>query len=127
AGLRQLRIVAPERGPVVAERLLDGATLGRGATDLAECGLPQLAERAAGFERSLIGRPRPPRDRARQLRLDAEAPRVRRTREELGARVPRARSGQKLRRGLGVAMRELQQERQVVARVRLVGIADEHL
>src|SRR5262249_46295362 len=47
AGLHQFRVVAPEPGPIISERLLDGAPLRRGATDFAERSLPELGERGA--------------------------------------------------------------------------------
>src|SRR5439155_27001736 len=125
--LRQLRIFAPERGPIVSKRLLDGTPLGRCAPGLAERGLPQLDERHGRYEVALIARARPPRDRPREVGRDAQAPGVRGAREELGPRVTGARRGQEFRRRLGVAMSQLQDEGQVESRVRLLGAPDEDL
>src|SRR5204863_339647 len=54
-----------------------------------------------------------------------EAGGVRRTREVLRARVSRLRGGEKFGRGLSIALREPQHEREVVARILVVRIARE--
>src|SRR5207253_2754269 len=70
---RQLREFTPQRAPIVSKRLLDGSTLAGRPPALAERGLPELAERRDGLEVALIGRSRPPQDRAHRVGLDAGA------------------------------------------------------
>src|SRR5206468_9989189 len=80
---RQPREFTPQRAPIVSKRLLDGSTLAGRPPALAERGLPELAEHRDGLEVALIGRSRPPQDRAHRVGLDPETSRVGRAGEEL--------------------------------------------
>src|SRR5436190_846346 len=117
--------VPPERRAIVPKRLLDVRAI-RGCAPVPPQGdLSELRERLVGLRHALLGGPKPPRDGGRQIALDPEAGGVRRTREVLRARVSRLRGGEKFGRGLSIALREPQHEREVVARILVVRIARE--
>ncbi len=123
---RQARIVLPEPRAILAERLLDGLALGRRAARAPGRRLAQLREAFVRLRDPLLRGTHPPGDRRHEIALDARARRVGRAGEVLGARQPRLGGGEELGRRLRLAPRQLQHERQVVARVGGARLAREH-